>query len=47
MTLTAALVMSRAAMMQALGDSVTTAPLPVSDHGSSRFQGAVSCAAVP
>ena len=44
---TAALVTSRVAMMQALSDGATTAPLPVSDHGSSRCQDAVSFAIVP
>ena len=45
--LTAALVTSRAVMMHALSDGATTAPLPVSDHDSSRCQDAVFIAAVP
>ena len=44
---TSASVTSRAAMMQALGDDATTAPLPVSDHASSHCQDDVSLAAVP
>ena len=44
---TSASVTSRAAMMQALGDDATTAPLPVSDHDSSRCHDDVSLAAVP